>query len=231
MLQQPLVDEGVAAQPTPVLPKPSLIQPRAQKLLDSLAAKTGLNIQMDESLPATHEGAFDPATNTIRFNPGADAGDMALGVIKHELTHFAEGSPDYQRYADFVINHEYGDSKAELNDAIREKIDLYKKNGVKQDEDSAKREVVAELTRDVFLRSDADMGKLVREETGLANRLKNFVNDAVDGIGAWMKTEDDLREWDMLRKAQDFLNLAIKTVSPDTDAGTQFSIKRDIMGS
>jgi hypothetical protein len=133
----------------------SQVQEYANKLRANVMFSTGFD----------GDGFYDPNLKMIVINPNSKLGE--LSTLVHELTHGTEASGVfYDSLASLVKDNFNGD----YNKAIQNIKQYYKSNGVKLNNDGAKREFTAINTQDMLGNEDF-VKKLIRYNESLAYRI------------------------------------------------------------
>lgn len=127
------------------------------------ANKLRANVMFSTSFDG--DGFYDPNLKMIVINPNSKLGE--LSTLVHELTHGTETSGVfYDSLASLVKDNFNGD----YNKAIQNIKQYYKSNGVKLNNDGAKREFTAINTQDMLGNEDF-VKKLIRYNESMAYRI------------------------------------------------------------
>ncbi len=126
----------------------------------------------------------------------AESGNPVAQIISHELTHSLEGSKLYSQLSDMVLSRmrESGES---VEDARKQKAALYERSGAALADNAAvDRELVAEYIEKHLLTDEDAVIRMVRENRGLAVRIKNRLDSLLAKLGS-----DAARERAFVRRA------------------------------
>lgn len=146
----------------------------AQARAVSLGERLGVPVvfeQMPEGFTGRHEdGVIHIATRL----PAGEAPEMT--VLRHELTHYLEGSAEYGALSDYVVQlAQRLNPQLNVNRVLEGLAEEYAARGVELSPDGARREFVARFVQDKLLRDETAIDRLVRERSGVAGRVLNWI--------------------------------------------------------
>lgn len=146
----------------------------AQARAVSLGERLGVPVvfeQMPEGFTGRHEdGVIHIATRL----PAGEAPEMT--VLRHELTHYLEGSAEYGALSDYVVQlAQRLNPQLNVNRVLEGLAEEYATRGVELSPDGARREFVARFVQDKLLRDETAIDRLVRERSGVAGRVLNWI--------------------------------------------------------
>ena len=137
-------------------------------------------------------------------------------VIKHEMTHYAEGTKAYVRYAKYILkeiqnNKTLSERFGNLVEKIKQTKDLYQKieqnKSLSQQEYDIITEVVAQYTSENLFTSEEQIARLARSNRTFFEKFKNWIADKI----AYFKKRKNLSKDE--RQVLDFLTKAEKLYS------------------
>jgi hypothetical protein len=137
-------------------------------------------------------------------------------VIKHEMTHYAEGTKAYVRYARYILkeiqnNKTLSERFGNLVEKIKQTKDLYQKveqnKSLSQQEYDIITEVVAQYTSENLFTSEEQIARLARSNRTFFEKFKNWIADKI----AYFKKRKNLSKDE--RQVLDFLTKAEKLYS------------------
>ena len=146
----------------------------AQARAVSLGERLGVPVvfeQMPEGFTGRHEdGVIHIATRL----PAGEAPELT--VLRHELTHYLEGSAEYGALSDYVVQlAQRLNPQLNVNRVLEGLAEEYAARGVELSPDGARREFVARFVQDKLLRDETAIDRLVRERSGVAGRVLNWI--------------------------------------------------------
>ena len=216
---------------------PSLEVRKAAALLNGITKRIGVTYQFETmGEPAeAGEGYYDRTTNTIVINNALTTADAVRAVMVHEATHPLEGTPEYEELAQFLMDFEYRGRISDYAAAMSEVKDRYAQRGKQLDNEGARHEVVADLMRQAYERSDGKMlTRLAAEKPGIARRIYDTLKNMLASLKRLTWDAEKRDEYRMLRKAETLLGHAIAAVNANgqtaNGSARQFSIASDSQG-
>lgn len=181
--------------------------------LDKLTQGRGIKAVVEDMQPGA-EAFYDRSTNTIHFAPDSTRAEVIGGVTAHELAHAAEGSPNYAKYSDYVMEKLFAGDSAALAQAIEAKQEQYISRGIDLSDADAAAEIVADYTRQLY-KSEADIDALVTGNRSMAQSIYDSIKTAIRKIRAFFKGDSatlaNIREYQELQRAQKLFERALST--------------------
>lgn len=181
--------------------------------LDKLTQGRGIKAVVEDMQPGA-EAFYDRSTNTIHFAPDSTRAEVIGGVTAHELAHAAEGSPNYAKYSDYVMEKLFAGDSAALAQAIETKQEQYVLHGIDLSDADAAAEIVADYTRQLY-KSEADIEALVTGNRSMAQSIYDSIKTAIRKIRAFFKGDSatlaNIREYQELQRAQKLFERALST--------------------
>ena len=184
-----------------------------QVFLDKLTQGRGIKAVVEDMQPGA-EAFYDRTTNTIHFAPDSTRAEVIGGVTAHELAHAAEGSPNYAKYSDYVMEKLFAGDSAALAQAIEAKQEQYILRGIDLSDTDAAAEIVADYTRQLY-KNEADIDALVTGNRSMAQSIYDSIKTAIRKIRAFFKGDSatlaNIREYQELQRAQKLFERALST--------------------
>lgn len=184
-----------------------------QVFLDKLTQGRGIKAVVEDMQPGA-EAFYDRTTNTIHFAPDSTRAEVIGGVTAHELAHAEEGSPNYAKYSDYVMEKLFAGDSAALAQAIEAKQERYILHGIDLSDADAAAEIVADYTRQLY-KSEADIDALVTGNRSMAQSIYDSIKTAIRKIRAFFKGDSatlaNIREYQELQRAQKLFERALST--------------------
>ena len=181
--------------------------------LDKLMQGRGIKAVVEDMQPGA-EAFYDRSTNTIHFAPDSTRAEVIGGVTAHELAHAAEGSPNYAKYSDYVMEKLFAGDSAALAQAVEAKQEQYISRGIDLSDADAAAEIVADYTRQLY-KSEADIDALVTGNRSMAQSIYDSIKTAIRKIRAFFKGDSatlaNIREYQELQRAQKLFERALST--------------------
>ena len=198
----------------------------AQARAVSLGERLGVPVvfeQMPEGFTGRHEdGVIHIATRL----PAGEAPELT--VLRHELTHYLEGSAEYGALSDYVVQlAQRLNPQLNVNRVLEGLAEEYATRGVELSPDGARREFVARFVQDKLLRDETAIDRLVRERSGVAGRVLNWIEYRIARLKLRGQNSAEARA---LLEAERLYAKAFARAGtrPElTDDGAQYSIEYD----
>lgn len=167
-------------------------------------------------------GYYDPTTRTLHI--AEDSWQSQLFVVKHELTHSLQGTPEYDRLMRWVME----ESGLYRRDVLNPRgIDLptmqeakrleYARQGIQITPEQAKQELLADYVGRYLFTDETSIQRLAREHRSIAQRLLDFLRR----VGRWCSGEE---QRELLRAERRFRQAL--TAGGGTSGEVQFSIQQ-----
>lgn len=177
------------AQETPELPARTPISEDDALRVTQLGQRLGRAVVV-EDLPAWQDGFLEDGVLHINRNQRSLDGDgysaMVYRVVTHELTHSLEGSAAYNAFASFAVKQLEAETGVKANRLYEIKRRAYADlsgGEVRLTPSQARSEIVAEWAAEHLLRDESSITKLVREQSGIAGRVWNWVERQIAKLG------------------------------------------------
>lgn len=187
-------------------------------LMRKLGRKLGMQIEI--GTPKAGRGQY--GSGRIVLSDKLTVGQAIVEVGMHEITHGLEGTKSYDNYANIAMSMLFGDDQSQKT-GIQAKIAEYAKQGVKLNEDGARRELVAEFTRTRL--ADPDVVERLADN-GIAGKLRDIIHNVVQTFKGFTLRGADRIALDNLRRAERALDKAVKEMAAKAvhPTATQFNI-------
>ena len=146
----------------------------AQARAVSLGERLGVPVVF-EQMPEGFTGRYEDGVIHIATRlPAGEAPELT--VLRHELTHYLEGSAEYGALSDYVVQlAQRLNPQLNVNRVLEGLAEEYAARGVELSPDGARREFVARFVQDKLLRDETAIDRLVRERSGVAGRVLNWI--------------------------------------------------------
>ena len=146
----------------------------AQARAVSLGERLGVPVVF-EQMPEGFTGRYEDGVIHIATRlPAGEAPELT--VLRHELTHYLEGSAEYGALSDYVVQlAQRLNPQLNVNRVLEGLAEEYATRGVELSPDGARREFVARFVQDKLLRDETAIDRLVRERSGVAGRVLNWI--------------------------------------------------------
>ena len=146
----------------------------AQARAVSLGERLGVPVVF-EQMPEGFTGQYEDGVIHIATRlPAGEAPELT--VLRHELTHYLEGSAEYGALSDYVVQlAQRLNPQLNVNRVLEGLAEEYATRGVELSPDGARREFVARFVQDKLLRDETAIDRLVRERSGVAGRVLNWI--------------------------------------------------------
>jgi hypothetical protein len=161
------------------------------------------------------DGAYKDGV--LYINTKANAAEV---IVKHELTHFAEGTKAYNKYASFVLreilnNKLMSERFGNLIEKINETSELYKavtnNKPVNVQQREILTEVIAQYTSENLFTNEDQLTRLARADRTLFQKIIDWVKDKIAYFNKKKNMSKEEREvLSFLRKAEKLYNKALQ---------------------
>lgn len=180
-----------------------------------------------EQMPEGFTGRYEDGVIHIATRlPAGEAPELT--VLRHELTHYLEGSAEYGALSDYVVQlAQRLNPQLNVNRVLEELAEEYATRGVELSPDGARREFVARFVQDKLLRDETAIDRLVRERSGVAGRVLNWIEYRIARLKLRGQNSAEARA---LLEAERLYAKAFARAGtrPElTDDGAQYSIEYD----
>lgn len=155
-------------------------------------------------------GRYDHNDGIIYINMGSGT-DTYTQIIAHEFTHSVEGTKLYtllEKYARKFHNGKAGEGA--FNAKAKEILEQYRAANKNYDIRKAQAEVVSNYVANELLNNEANIGRLVKENRPLAEKLKDIVDIVLSAIGTKV-TKKEAQTKVKLTRMSKLLNKALET--------------------
>lgn len=205
------------------LPEAEEPQARLQKANAEFAArvsrKFGVKIRFGDLGDA--EGAYSRKADTIFLDTNATQGDVIRRVMVHELTHRAEGTKAYGELEKALIYLRYGSDNDQLAADIESKRRQYESRLAEMgrsgefDEAAARKEIVADISGELFAGNDEMINRLVADKPSVARQILDAIKSVINKLRGVRDPEID-----NLRRAEKLLERGLKEADRQRTADT-----------
>lgn len=180
-----------------------------------------------EQMPEGFTGRYEDGVIHIATRlPAGEAPELT--VLRHELTHYLEGSAEYGALSDYVVQlAQRLNPQLNVNRVLEGLAEEYATRGVELSPDGARREFVARFVQDKLLRDETAIDRLVRERSGVAGRVLNWIEYRIARLKLRGQNSAEARA---LLEAERLYAKAFARAGtrPElTDDGAQYSIEYD----
>lgn len=198
----------------------------AQARAVSLGERLGVPVVF-EQMPEGFTGRYEDGVIHIATRlPAGEAPELT--VLRHELTHYLEGSAEYGALSDYVVQlAQRLNPQLNVNRVLEGLAEEYATRGVELSPDGARREFVARFVQDKLLRDETAIDRLVRERSGVAGRVLNWIEYRIARLKLRGQNSAEARA---LLEAERLYAKAFARAGtrPElTDDGAQYSIEYD----
>ncbi len=198
----------------------------AQARAVSLGERLGVPVVF-EQMPEGFTGRYEDGVIHIATRlPAGEAPELT--VLRHELTHYLEGSAEYGALSDYVVQlAQRLNPQLNVNRVLEGLAEEYAARGVELSPDGARREFVARFVQDKLLRDETAIDRLVRERSGVAGRVLNWIEYRIARLKLRGQNSAEARA---LLEAERLYAKAFARAGtrPElTDDGAQYSIEYD----
>lgn len=198
----------------------------AQARAVSLGERLGVPVVF-EQMPEGFTGQYEDGVIHIATRlPAGEAPELT--VLRHELTHYLEGSAEYGALSDYVVQlAQRLNPQLNVNRVLEGLAEEYATRGVELSPDGARREFVARFVQDKLLRDETAIDRLVRERSGVAGRVLNWIEYRIARLKLRGQNSAEARA---LLEAERLYAKAFARAGtrPElTDDGAQYSIEYD----
>ncbi len=198
----------------------------AQARAVSLGERLGVPVVF-EQMPEGFTGQYEDGVIHIATRlPAGEAPELT--VLRHELTHYLEGSAEYGALSDYVVQlAQRLNPQLNVNRVLEGLAEEYAARGVELSPDGARREFVARFVQDKLLRDETAIDRLVRERSGVAGRVLNWIEYRIARLKLRGQNSAEARA---LLEAERLYAKAFARAGtrPElTDDGAQYSIEYD----
>ena len=222
-----------AARETPELPPRTPISEDDALRATQFGQKLGLAVVVEE-LPSWQDGFIEDGVLHINRNQRSLDGDgysaMVYRVVTHELTHSLQGSAAYNAFASFVVKQLERETGVKARDLYEIECRAYadlSDGEVQLTLSQARQEIVATWAAEHLLKDEASIEKLVREQSGVAGRVMNWVQYQIAKLGL-RKTPDSAEARILLEAERLYAKAFAKSGTKPSEAMRQYMLARDI---
>ena len=168
------------------------------------------------------------ADGEIRINKRQPAGEnVAKVVLRHELTHYIEGSDAYAEFSNFVVQlAQRLNPDMNINAVYQGIIDDYAARGKTLDEPGARKEFVAYFVQSELLQNERSIQMLVNEKSGIAGRVLNWIRYQIDKLK--LRGSNNAVALELLEAERLYAKAFFKASGKSSSSGeSQYAIVRD----
>lgn len=171
-----------------------------QSALIDTVHKLGLDVEFRDDLEPWANGLEQSGKIVLNVDQIPDASGSGLRgavyrVLAHEVTHVMEGTDEYGKFADFVVNWACKRSGFDSDTLYKGVIDQrYRLSGgkVQLDLAGARSELVADFSEGYMLTSENAIYAIVREQGGFAGKVLNWIQYQIAKTGARLSPNTEL---------------------------------------
>lgn len=189
-------------------------------------AERGVEVRVSDAL-GEDDGTYQNGVITI----SSKAKNPVLSVLKHELTHYIEGTPEYEKLSNYIIDLAANEAEARggnidtlLQGIMQEYAPRYATEGRTFGEQDARRELVAKYVASRLFTNEAAITELVNSNRTLAGKIKSWLTYAISKFKA--RNNPELRS---LIEAERLYTKAL-AAADGKSGGRQYSIELDSKG-
>ena len=177
---------------------------KVKRYISDFSRRTGVEVRFEKLGPGI-EAYYDRESGQMVLSSKLDGASAVKAVSVHELTHHLEGTAGYEEYAKFVLEGQYGSDEAALAEAIARTTEAYARAGIELDEDGARRELVAQATRELVYADETALDRMVRTDRNAVQRIYDGIKDFVKDLGV----DKNSPQYADIRKAQTLFEKAL----------------------
>lgn len=199
------------------------VDSQKQSQADRLSKAVGRDIVFYESQNTSENGFYNPKDGKIYINTNSK--NPLPQTVSHELTHSIELSRSYGELSKIIFN-KLKKSGADIDQMRQQKKDLYSRNGIElQDETAIDQEIVAEYIEKNLLTDEKSINEFVRENRSLGEKILNWINSVLAKLG-----NKKAQEREFLIKARDLYAKALEETNVDSRNNVKYNIDSDNTG-
>lgn len=193
-----------------------LDNPKIYNTLNGLGKKLNAKIVIDENIEGA-DGYFNPTSGELHINRNAQ--NPVNVLIKHEITHIAEGTKQYNELLSFMkdsFSEEWAKKEADIIDLyerINRKRALKGQEVITLTDKRLNNEVMAEFAE--RFDSDAFLERIATENPSMLTKIRDFIRDIIDRLKN-IFSDSELKR---LQKAERMWENAIKNADATQRSG------------
>lgn len=199
------------------------VDSQKQSQANRLSKAVGRDIVFYESQNTSENGFYNPKDGKIYVNTNSK--NPLPQTVSHELTHSIELSKSYGELSKIIFN-KLKKSGADIDQMRQQKKDLYSRNGIElQDETAIDQEIVAEYIEKNLLTDEKSINEFVRENRSLGEKILDWINSVLAKLG-----NKKAQEKEFLIKARDLYAKALEETNVDSRNNVKYNIDSDDIG-
>ena len=165
----------------------------------SKALGVKINVYKSNTYVRGYEKNGEIFINESWVNKKADSTSEFNYIFAHELTHTLEESSYYNQLKSFILNSRIYDDSLKLRDTthteeVRNRQELYEKEGKKLTKEQAERELIADFIADELLTNEECIKELAYKDKKLFVKIKEFLNKMIDTLKRFVKNSGDITQ-------------------------------------
>lgn len=183
---------------------------------EQLSQAFGTQVVFDDTLARSKQGCY--LNGTITLNANLTEEQVVRRVFGHELTHSVERTAAYQELQSFVLSS-IGNQTAVQN-AINEKIVLYRTYGIDLDRTKAIGELTADFAAEHLFSNEQTVRRLATQHKSLATRILTWIRETL------AKLTGNTEKAALLKAERLYANI-LSELRQSTESSEQYSIDPD----
>ena len=191
------------------------LNPVMQQRASDLYKKTGLAL-VTAPLPDGVRGYYDRESGQIVLSNRIGVNEQSRMTTVHELSHFIEGSKDYDQFAEAVLSAAYDGNSDAMERDMADIRDKYEAAGVPYDE---RKELVTAAVEKIIDADETFIQELMgQRKQGMIARIYTKLKKFLARRKAKSEGAAALRQYDLIQTAHDKLKQALEN-APKWEAG------------
>lgn len=189
--------KNISEKSNPVKTNKIDVKKSAKEMSKALGVK--INVYQSDTHIRGYEKNGEIFINESWVNKKADSASEFNYIFAHELTHTLEESSYYNQLKSFILNSRIYDDSLKLRDTIhteeiRNRQELYEKEGKKLTKEQAERELIADFIADELLTNEECIKELAYKDKKLFVKIKEFLNKMIDTLKRFVKNSSDITQ-------------------------------------
>lgn len=173
------------------------VKKSAKEFSKALGVK--INVYQSDTYIRGYEKNGEIFINESCVNKKANSESEFNYILAHELTHTLEESNYYNQLKSFILNSRIYDDSLKLRDTthteeVRNRQELYEKEGKKLTKEQAERELIADFIADELLTNEECIKELAYKDKKLFVKIKEFLNKMIDTLKRFVKNSGDITQ-------------------------------------
>ena len=202
--------------------------PKVYNILNGISEKYGTKIVIDDYLDGA-DGYFDPETAELHIN--ANAQNPVAALIKHEITHMAEGTEEYNELMSY-LKSDFAEEWAQKESDIKGLYERVNKSRAKKGLDAIRlsserlsSEVVAEFAEQ--FESEQFLERVANQNPSMLVKIRDFIRDIIRRLKN-VFSSDEAKRWQKAQRMwEDAVNKAeVTSRTGDVEYKTKYDYSK-----